>query len=345
MKFLRFDFRRLLPRDRSFLTLLAILVTLFGIMSFISPRRFPTVYNLQSMAVQISDIALMALAMLVVVLTGNINLSVVATSNLSGILCALIANGTLMNGVTESLEVRILIATFAAVLNGAMCGLLNGFFIGKLQLASILVTVATMSLFDGISTVLTRGQSVMGIPKQMLEYGGANYLGIPSVLWIVIVAFIVVGFILNKMSVGEHIKLYGANPEAHLYSGGQNSKIVIVSNMISGILAGISGVIVYAKVGVARVDYGSSYTNIILLIVLLSGASMSGGLGKIANLFFAAMAVQIISSGLTIGGFSAYFRQVSWGVLLLLVIVFNTEVFRSKRTSFLRKLKGGQERN
>ncbi|NLD87688.1 MAG: ABC transporter permease, partial [Clostridiales bacterium] len=327
---------------RSFITLLVILLTLFGIMSFISPHRFPTVFNLQSMAVQISDIALMALAMLVVILTGNINLSVVATSNLSGILCALIANGTLMSDFTNSLEIRILAATLAAIMSGAMCGLLNGLFIGKLKLASILVTVATMSLFDGISTVLTRGQSVMGIPKQMLEFGGANYFGIPSVLLIVVLAFVIVGVILNAMSLGEHIKLYGANPVANLYSGGKNCKIVIISYIISGVLAGISGVIVYTKVGVARVDYGSSYTNIILLIVLLSGASMAGGFGKLANLFFAAIAVQIISSGLTIGGFSAYFRQVSWGVLLLLVIVLNTEVFRSKRRLVLQRWKGGR---
>ena len=231
------------------------------------------------------------------------------------------------------------IAILTALIVGALCGALNGFFVGGLRLAPILVTVATMSFFEGISTLITGGQTVMGIPEQFLGFGTGSFLYIPFVIWLALFCYIGIALYFNLTTLGEQTKLSGANSTANLYSGGNNFKTVFSSYVLSGLLCGISGIIVYTKTSVAIVDYGSSYINIILLIVLLSGTSMDGGFGKVFNLFIAAISVQIISSGVNIGGYSVYFNQVLWGVLLLIVIVINTETASSFTKRLSQKIK------
>jgi len=323
--------------------LIIVFAVLFGIMSLLNPQRFLTLINMQSMASQISDLSVMSLAMFVVIMTGNINLSVVSSSNLSAIICAMVANGTLMSGAIPEGAPRILATIAMALFIGLLCGVLNGIFIAGLRLDSILVTVATMSFYEGISILLTGGKTVMGIPEQLLRFGTGSVLNIPNIIWLAVLCYIMVALFFNVTTLGEQTKLSGANRTANLYSGGNNFKTVFSSFAISGLLCGVSGIIVYTKTGVAVVDYGVSFINIILLVVLLGGASMNGGFGKVSNIFIAALSVQIISSGMNIGGFSVFFNQVLWGVLLIFVVVINTEVAAKGMKQLINKIKATRQ--
>ncbi|NMA64878.1 MAG: ABC transporter permease [Clostridiaceae bacterium] len=242
--------------------------------------------------------------------------------------CALIISGDALSNVFTTDPIRIVVGILLALIIGGLCGALNGFFVGKFNLAPILVTVATNQLFYGISIILKKGGSVTGAPDNFIAFGADSLFNIiPYVFVLSLVCYILVAIFINKTSLGEEIKLHGSNRIANLYSGCNNVRTVMISYIASGLLSAVAGIVVYSKMGVARPDYGTSFLNMTLLIVLLSGASMAGGFGKVASLFVASLSVQVISSGLTLGGFSPYFRQVSWGVLLLIVIVINTEVF------------------
>jgi simple sugar transport system permease protein len=327
---LQINYRRFVSENRSTVRLLIIFLILFGIMSMLNPQRFPTALNIQSMIGQVSDLAVMGLAMFVVVLVGNINLSIVTSSNLAGISCAMVANGRLMGDLLPEGAPRLIGAIITALVVGVLCGVLNGFFVGKLRLAPILVTVASMFLFEGIATLITSGKTVTGIPEQLKSFGVGSFLQIPYVAWLALLCYIVVALLLNLTTLGERIKLSGTNRTANLYSGGSNFKTIFITYVLSGLLSGISGIIVYAKLNNAMVNYGTAtYINMTLLIVLLSGTSMNGGFGKVFNLFIASMTVQVISSGMKIGGFNDFASQTLWGVMLLVVIVSNTQAFSS----------------
>jgi simple sugar transport system permease protein len=328
--------------DGNMLRLLLMTVSILIILSLLRPDKFPTLQNFRSMGFQMSEIGVLAIAIMLTMLTGGIDLSVNANANLTGILAGLILTKFGAGAASPfqiALSMGFAIAVALAV--GTLCGLLNGLLVAKVGIPPILATLGTMTLFTGFAFVLTKGSGVFGIPA--FQYiGNGEFQGIPVPLIIFAVAAVLMGVVMNRSAYGMRVYLLGTNPLASLFSGINNSGILIRTYAISGFLSSIAGIIILARTNSANPDYGSSYVLQAILIAVLGGINPSGGFGKISGIVLAMISLQFLSTGLNMLLFqfsgSNFFKEFAWGALLILIMIVN--YISSKRNLRSTVIKG-----
>lgn len=320
------------------IVLFTIMVGIIIIMSIFIPDKFLTVINFQSMASQIPEFGLLALAMMIAMMTGGIDLSVVSITNLTGVIAAVILTKLASPQMGEGLITLIIIlAILAAIISSLVCGLLNGVLITYVGVPPILATLGTMGLFLGIAIVVTEGHGITGFPDKFLFIGSGTIWIIPVPLIIFIACALIVALVLNKTSLGLSIQMLGSNPVASWFAGINNNSILIKTYMITGLLAGISSVIMISRVNSMRPGYGYAYLLTAVLVIVLGGVNPSGGFGTVTGIIIGVIILQLLQSGFNILAFSPFFKKFIWGVMLLLVMVVNFIISKYQQRS--RKLK------
>ncbi|NLT46167.1 MAG: ABC transporter permease [Thermotogaceae bacterium] len=295
--------------------ILAILVLLF---SLALPGKFLRPSNLQSMAFQLPELGVLAFAMMITMLTGGINLSIISSANLSGIIMAMILTGDLASGAGGAgLGWTIFLAVIAGLSISLIVGLVNGMIIAYIGVSPILATLGTMTLLEGISLVITRGYVISGLPRNLLVIGNGTFLGVPVPMFILIAVAVAVAIILNKTRLGLSTYMIGSNIKATSFSGINTNKVTILVYMISGLLAGLASMIMIARFNSAKAGYGSSYLLVTVLVSVLGGINPNGGFGKVSGVFLGLVLLQVISSGLNLLGISQFLTLALWGALLL----------------------------
>jgi simple sugar transport system permease protein len=290
-----------------------IVVGTFILMSIIAPG-FLSSNNINSFLFQLPEFGLLALGMMVVIITGGIDLSITYVAALSGVGTALmITNG-------QSLILAILVG----ILFGLSCGAINGFIISKIGVSPILVTLGTMVLFEGIILAITKGQSISGFGDTYSLIGNGYYLGIVPLSIIIFIFFILLtAVLLNKTSWGRSVYMYGNNEIATLFSGIKNSSIIMRVYLYAGLLASISAVIMTSRYNSVKVDLGSSYMLQSVAAAVLGGTNIQGGYGKVMGTVYAVMIFQTVSNGLNLLGVHRAIVDVFFGAILILVLTLN----------------------
>jgi Ribose/xylose/arabinose/galactoside ABC-type transport systems, permease components len=317
--------------DGNLIRLVFITVFIFVLMSVLSPERFLTFDNFDSMAYQFPEFGILALAMMITMLSGGIDLSIVGVANLSGVFAALIMLHGIPEGAPEGqIILYILGAVLVAMLTGAGCGFINGFLIAKLNIPAILTTIGTMQLFTGIAIVVTKGYAIFGLPDQFSFIGNeaVGIFPVPFILFIVFAGLFSV--LLNKTCYGTKLYMMGTNAIASKFSGINNTKMLVKTYMISGLMAAIAGLVIVARTNSAKADYGTSYTLQTILIAVMGGVNPNGGFGKIAGIVLAVLTLQFLSSGFNMLQFSNFFKDFIWGAVLIAIMVINY-IFNTRR--------------
>ncbi|MEZ4659510.1 MAG: ABC transporter permease [Caldilineaceae bacterium] len=312
--------------DRHTLLLLGIAILIFALFSVLLPGKFFSVRNLQSMAFQFPEFGILAFAIMVTMLTGGIDLSIVGTANLSAILAAFLLTQLAGDGAASPLIV--LLALAAALVIGSICGLINGLLVTRSHITPILATLGTGSLFTGLSYVITGGPAITTTQLSIIGVGAIGGIPIPTLIFILVAILFVV--LLNRTSYGFNVYMLGANPTAARFSGINNERILMQTYWLAGLLASIAGIVFLARANSAKPDFGASYILLTVLIAILGGIRYTGGAGTVSGLVLAVLCLQFLSTGLNmlmleLSGSSAaiFFRQFAWGALLLIVMVIN----------------------
>lgn len=306
---------RLKGYDKNILSLLGIAIGIVVIMTIIAPE-FLGKSNISSMAFQFPELGILCFGMMFALISGGIDLSVVGVANLSGIVAATIIMGM---GKTPS---SIVIGIIAAIVVGILCGLFNGFLIGQLQIPAMLVTLCGLQLYTGLGMAITKGPAITGLPESMQVIGNGSILGIlPYSLLIFVALAIGANYILKYTIYGKQLCFMGFNDRASRYTGVNNLKVIMITYVLSGIMAAIAGIIIVSHYGSAKSDYGSSYTLLTLLIVVLGGVAPSGGKGKVAGVALAVVILQFISSTFNILRLNSFIKTIVWGLLLIIIMV------------------------
>ncbi|MFE4142594.1 ABC transporter permease [Peribacillus sp. YIM B13472] len=294
-------------------TLGVITAGLFVLMSFSIPGFFSS-NNLTNMMFQLPEFGLIALAMMVVIVTGGIDLSITYTAALSGVTIALMASsGYPMLG-----------AILIGVLVGLSCGLINGVLISKIGVSPILVTLGTMVLFEGLILSITKGNSISGFSEGYSLIGNGYYMGIVPLSIIIFVLFaIITAILLSKTKWGRSVYMVGSNPIATLFSGVNNSKVLMRVYLYAALLATIASIIMTSRYNTAKVDLGSSYLLQSVAAAVLGGTEIQGGYGKVIGTVYAVVIFQMLSSGLNLMGVPRSIVTVMMGVILITVLVIN----------------------
>jgi len=311
------------------LRLLVIAILIFLAFSIVLPDKFPTIRNLQSMAVQFPEYGILALAIMVTMITGGIDLSIVSTANLSAILAAttlISLSGGDPNAPPTLLA--ILGAVVVALIVGSLCGIFNGLLVARIGIPPILATLGTLSLYQGFSYVITGGPAILTTQLEFL--GGGSVLGVPLPVILFALLAVVFSILLTRTTFGFQVYMYGTNARAARFSGINIHSVLIRTYWLAGVTAAVAGIVFLARTNSAKADYGESFVLLTVLISILGGVSYNGGFGTIAGVVLAVLCLQFLSTGLSAllrelfgSSGSQFFRQFAWGALLLIVMVVN----------------------
>ena len=318
--------------DRKSIQLIGLSAVMFAIMVGLRGELFLRPVNISNMMIQMVEPGFFALCIGVAYLSRGIDLSCVAIANLVSIVNGMMFHAFLLPD-GANLTMLLMMAVINAVVIGTICGLINGFFIAKLGIFPILVTLGTQSVFMGLGMILTRGRAIMGFPAPLVNIGRTQVFGIPMLTIIFMVVFLILCLIVHKTPFGLKLQWMGSNKTAAWYAGIDNVRVTTTTFMLSGLIAGIAGLVIMARTNSAMADYGSAFVFQALLICVLAGISPLGGQGKIYNIIFSLMAVQILSTGFNLLRVSPLIRDSLFGFLLVIALLLDlfSEKFRNRR--------------
>ena len=264
-------------------------------------------------------IALIGFFVTMVVITGGIDISGVSIIALSSVVTGLLFQVAGLN---------IWISILCAILIGGLCGLLNGLLIAYGRVQAMVITLGGMLLYSGIAVVLVGLSGVStyegfsGFPDAFGQIANGAILGIPNAVLFFGLAFLITYILLHHTRYGRYIYLTGINQKAAEYSGINTKKIISSTYLLSGLSAGIAGVLLTSYLGSARSDYGAEYLMPILTVVVLGGTLITGGKGGVVGTALASIILGFMQIGLQMAGFSTQYIGLATGVLLIVSVAF-----------------------
>jgi simple sugar transport system permease protein len=306
--------------------LLGVLIVLFIFFGW-QESKFLASRSITSMGFQLPEIGVLTLAMMITILTGGINLSVNATSNLAAVVAGLFLVKVMPPDLAPGMvNLYLAAALVIALIVGVICGVINGFMIGYIRVPPILATLATMTFFTGISTGLTGGATVTGFPDQLSVIGAKDFLKIPIPFIIFIVLTAATYLLLNHAAFGFKTRMLGSNPIASNFSGINNKSITMKVYVISGFLSAVTGILIMSRTMSAAYEYGTT-TYVLLTILIAVLAGILPGFGSAIDIFIAVLILQVLSTGSTmlLAGIrgSSFFKDFAWGILLIVIFIVN----------------------
>lgn len=305
---------------RYLLLLVAIVAAEFIILSVLAPETYPTVRNLQSMALQLAPIGMLALAVGTALLVGGIDLSIVATANLASIGAAMTM--TEVAG-SSSPTVAILAGVGVAVGIGVVCGAFNGFLVSRLGASPIVITLGTLTLYTGLATGITSGSTAFGIPAYQ-DLGIATVLAMPLPFVVFLLLTGVLAVLTGMRRWGFRVYVVGASETVARYSRLDVPRIQVTTYAIAGVLSSMAGLSTLATTNAASVSFGTSYLLLAILVAVLAGMDPYGGSGRLLGVPLAMIAMQQLSTGINMvlaGSRGANFaKEFAWGLLLIAVL-------------------------
>ena len=277
---------------------------------------FLTERNLSNLLRQTVANGLISLGMLIVILTGGIDLSVGAVVALGGVLYA---------GLTDSLG--IVPALLVAVLAGGAAGLLNGSVIARFQLQPFIVTLATMGIVRGVVYIYT--ESPISPTHPAFRALGSALLGPLSIgMLIMLACYLLVGLYLNRTAMGRATVAIGGNAEAVRLAGVNVPRTITVAYGISGLLSALSGAILVSRLGIAQPSLGAAYELDAIAACVIGGAVLGGGGGSVIGTLFGVFTLGIINNLLNLLGVKSFYQDIVKGAVIILAVL---AVARRKR--------------
>lgn len=292
------------------------LIVSFAIFAALVPNVFLGVINLQNIMIATPEIGVLALAIMLAMLTGGIDLSLVSVANLAAVTMSTMYTALGVSG--DSMTIPIVLV---GILVGLGCGLLNGVLISMVGITPILATLGTMQVLNGIAVVWTGGRTLYGSPTALTAFGVSAIGPVPALFLVFVLVACAAAVFVDKSSLGRKLELQGANPTAAKFSGIQSRSILLMSYVVGGGMAGLAGVLFISRNPTASADYGASYVLLVIVIAVLGGTNPNGGFASVAGVVLAALTLQVVSSGFTALRLSPYQYSIAQGVILIAVMI------------------------
>ncbi|MEK5477510.1 ribose ABC transporter permease RbsC [Paenibacillus sp. FSL R5-0407] len=290
---------------------LAILIIIVAILnpSFLEPL------NILNLLRQVSINALIAFGMTFVILTGGIDLSVGSILALSS---AFVAN-MMVSGFDP------IFAIIVGCLLGGVMGMVNGLLITQGKMAPFIATLATMTIFRGLTLVYTNGNPITGLGDSMTFqlFGRGYQFGIPVPAITMIITFAILWVVLHKTSFGRKTYAIGGNEKAAIVSGIKVSRVKIMIYTLAGLMSALAGAILTSRLNSAQPTAGTSYELDAIAAVVLGGTSLSGGRGRIVGTLIGALIIGTLNNGLNMLGVSSFYQMVVKGIVILIAVLID----------------------
>ncbi|RUZ13966.1 ABC transporter permease [Mesorhizobium sp. M7A.F.Ca.CA.002.15.1.1] len=290
--------------------LVVVAVAIFAINSFASPY-FLDPYSLSDLTFNFTEKGLIAFAMALLIISGEIDLSV----------AAIIALASTMMGMAVQAGAGTPVLVAIGIVVGLGCGAFNGLLVTRLGLPSIVVTIGTMSLFRGIAFIILGDQAYKGYPSSFAFFGqGYVWWVVSFELVLFLIAAVVYWFLLHRTSFGRRVFAIGNNPVAAQFSGVRVGRTKFILFCLTGLMSGIASVLITSRLGSTRPSIAQGYELEVITMVVLGGVSILGGAGSILGVVLAAFIMGLVTFGLGLLNVPGIVMSIFIGLLLIIVI-------------------------
>jgi ribose/xylose/arabinose/galactoside ABC-type transport system permease subunit/ABC-type branched-subunit amino acid transport system ATPase component len=282
------------------------LVVFFGI----KYDNFFSVSNALSIAMNVSSIAIAGVGAMLLVISGNVDLSIGGQYALISVVTAKVAQdqGNAVFAVAVGLAAGLVLGTF------------NGFLVRWMKISPLIVTLGTMTIFSGLAFMISDSRSIFGFSDGFVSIGRAKWVGIPVPVVVAAVIFVAVGFFLLRSVGGLRLYAMGGNNLAASLTGVRVDRTVVKLYAVNGLLMGVVGVLTTARLGSGTPQIGTEFELDVLTAVILGGVGFAGGSGHPIGVFTGVATIGILNAGLIFAGLQDYWQQISRGAVLLLAL-------------------------
>jgi len=302
--------------------LIAVIILLSFFVQYRSGGSFITAENINDILVETAVLAILSVGMMMVIITGGIDLSIGATMALAGMI------GTTVLKNNQNLNPLIII--FIAVLVGALCGLINGLLVARLNVLPIIATLGMMNVYRGITYLVSRGSWVLqsDMSKEFMAIATNRFLGINNLIWITIIIYCIGYWFMNYTRKGRQIYAVGNSMESAKVSGIKTKSVLVMVYTLMGLIAGLGGILYVCKYAASQGETATGYEMNVIAACVLGGVSISGGVGKVQGVLLGALLFGALNNALPLMHISPFFQEALRGLIILLSIIINAVIQR-----------------
>jgi ribose transport system permease protein len=305
----------------------AALFPALGKVQVIAPRsyRWPNFLkpdNLLNIANQIAVIAIVAIGMTLVIITGGIDLSVGSLIALSAVVGTLLIRD--VAGAEQAIASGMVACSLAAIVLCGGVGLFSGAMVTFFGIPSFIATLAMMLVGSGLAFIVARGQSIYQLPESFIWLGRGNSLGLPNAVLLMLVLYAAAHFLMTRTVLGRYLYAVGGNAEAARLSGVPVRRVLLFAYTACGALAGLGGIIMASQLKSGSPTYGQISELYVIAAVVVGGTSLSGGEGKVLGTLIGALIIAVIQNGMNLTGVESYTQKVVLGLVILGAVLFDT---------------------
>jgi ribose transport system permease protein len=276
--------------------------------------------NLLNIANQIAVIAIMAIGMTMVIITGGIDLSVGSLAALSAVTATRLIRDQC--GGVEAATAGMVFSCAAAIVACGLLGGLSGAVITLCRLPPFIVTLAMMLVTSGLAYIASAGQSIYQIPESFVWLGrGTGLFGLPYAVVLMLALYAAAHVLMSRTTLGRYLYAVGGNPEAARLSGVPVRRVLLFAYVACGLLAGLGGVIMASQLKSGSPTYGAMYELYVIAAVVVGGTALSGGEGKIVGTLIGAFIIAVIQNGMNLANIESYTQKVVLGLVILAAVL------------------------
>lgn len=276
--------------------------------------KFLTVDNLLQQGRFMTEVGLIAIPMTYIIITGGIDLSVGSILGLTAIV---------LGWTWQELGFPLELAIITGIICGTVAGFVNGLFIVRVGVPPLIMTLATLALYRGLAEGISEARSARGYPDWFFQLGQGEFLGIPTQLWLLIIAVIIFAIVLARTRLGRALYAIGNNETGARFSGLTVNRHLLFIYTFSGFMSAVAGYIFVSRVSTTRSDMGTGIELDVIAAVVLGGTSIFGGTGSIPGTIIGVVLIQLLKNGLVLTGVTSDATIVVIGSVLIFAILVN----------------------
>ena len=284
--------------------------------------KFLTVDNLLQQGRFMTEVGLIAIPMTYIIITGGIDLSVGSILGLTAIV---------LGWTWQELGFPLELAIITGILSGTVAGFVNGLFIVRVGVPPLIMTLATLALYRGLAEGISEARSARGYPEWFFQLGQGELLGVPTQLWLLVIAVIIFAIILARTRLGRALYAIGNNELGARFSGLTVNRHLLLIYTFSGFMSAVAGYIFVSRVSTTRSDMGTGIELDVIAAVVLGGTSIFGGTGSIPGTIIGVVLIQLLKNGLVLTGVTSDATIVVIGSVLIFAILVNNFI-QSRRS-------------
>lgn len=316
---------------KSNMTAMVIVLIAMVVVASVASPYFLDIYNIQSLLRDLAFVGMIGVAQSLLLLVGELDLSVGKIASLCGILSGMMM---VYKGMNPWLSLVL------GLCLGLVFGLINGIIITQLRLNSMVATIGMQGVYGGINLVLTKGKAITGIPEDIYFLGKGSIGPLPVPFVICLLVLVIILFMVKKTKTGRYIYAIGNSREAAKILGIKVDKIRMMIYSIVGLISSLAGVLYVARLGSSQTAVGENWPMNSIAASVIGGVSLNGGIGNPAGALIGAAIISIIQNMIVLFGVNVYWQSAVSGIVTVAAISFSSisEIMRERKQ---RKIKLG----